>query len=251
MTRAGESKPFGLSAAFEAAGGGIGFILRTPAIWPWSVVPGAIMLLLFAGFCGFGVWGSSEFSNYLFGADRHTWGAMGYWVVTLLLAIFAILLAILLALALTEPLSAFALDKIVHAYQKQLLGHSPPSPPMLVVIWISLRAIGFGLVIGGIALVALLAVNLFFPPATIVTVPIKFVVCSWMIAWSLLDYPMVQRRLGIRARLEWVFRHFGAFTLFGMIWAAIAIVPGIVLVLLPMGVAGATDLVIRDDPRTA
>ena len=209
------------------------------------------MLLLLAGFCGFGIWGSSEFSTYLFGANRHAWGSIGYWVVTVLLGIIAILIAVLFALVLTEPLSAFALDKIVHAYQKQMLGHSSPSPPLPVVIWISVRAIGFGLLLGGSAIGALLAVNFFFPPAAIVTVPIKFLVCSWMIAWSLLDYPMVQRRLGIRARLKWVFRHFSAFTTFGMIWAGIAIVPGIVLVLLPMGVAGATDLVIRDDPRTA
>jgi CysZ protein len=244
-------KPFGYSAAIEAVGSGIGFILRTPVIWPWSLVPGAIMLLLLGSFCGFGIWGSAEFSAYIFGTDRHTWGSVGYWVLTALLIIISILIAILLALVLTEPLSAFALDKIVHAYQKQVLGHSPPSPPLPIVIWISLRAIGFGLLLGGAALAALLTVNFFFPPATVVTVPAKFMVCSWMLAWSLLDYPMVQRRQGICARLRWVFRHFGAFTLFGMIWAGIAVVPGIVLVLLPMGVVGATDLVIRDDPRAS
>jgi CysZ protein len=251
MNADNDHKPVGFSAAVEAAGSGVGFILRTPAVWPWSMVPAAIMLLLLAGFCGFGIWGSTEFSAYIFGSDRHTWGSIGYWVVTVLLVIVSILIAILLALVLTEPLSAFALDKIVHAYQKQMLGQSPPSPPLPVVIWISVRAIGFGLVLGGTAIIALLAVNLFFPPAAIVTVPLKFLVCSWMLAWSLLDYPMVQRRQGIVARLRWVFRHFGAFTLYGMIWAAFAVVPGFVLVLLPMGVAGATDLVLRDDPRAA
>jgi|SRR5579864_3742081 len=246
-----ERKSFGYLTAIEAAGSGIGFILRTPAVWPWSAVPAAIMLLLLAGFCGFGIWGSAEFSAYFFGTDRHAWGSFGYWIVTVSLAIISILIAVIFALVLTEPLSAFALDKIVHAYQRQVLGQSPPSPPLPVVIWISLRAIGLGLILAGSTIVALLVVNFFFPPAAIVTVPMKFLVCSWMLAWSLLDYPMVQRGQGIFARFRWVFRHFGAFTLFGMIWAAIAVVPGIVLVLLPMGVAGATDLVLRDDPRSA
>ncbi|HEV3144211.1 MAG TPA: EI24 domain-containing protein [Gemmataceae bacterium] len=249
MKREDEIKSFGVSAAMEAVGSGIGFILRTPAMWPWSFVPGAIMFLLLAGFCGFGIWGSAELSKYFFGPDRHFWGSIGYWIVTVLLGIVSFLVAVLLALVLTEPLSAFALDKIVHAYEHHVTGSSSPSPPLPVVIWISVRSIGFGLILGGTALVALLAINFLFPPAAIVTVPLKFLVCSWMLAWSLIDYPMVQRRLGIRARLRWVFRHFAAFTVFGMAWAAFAVMPGIVLVLLPMGVAGATDLVLRDEPR--
>jgi len=249
VTREGEFKSIGISAGVEAVGSGIGFILRTPATWPWAAVPGMIMLVLLAGLCGLGIWGSAEFSASIFGHDRHTWGSIGYWLVTVLLAILSVLIAVIFALVLTEPLSAFALDKIVHAYEYKEIGHSPRSPPMLVMIWISIRAIGFGLLIGGLALAILLVVNFFFPPAAIITVPLKFMVCSWMLAWSLIDYPMVQRRLGIRERARWIARHFWAFTAFGMAWAAIAVVPGVVLVLLPMGVAGATDLVLRDDPR--
>ena len=53
---------------------------------------------------------------------------------------------------------------------------------------------------------------------------------------------------GLVRRLKWVGRHFGAFTLFGLLWALVAVVPGVVLVLLPMGVAGATRMVLQDDP---
>jgi uncharacterized protein involved in cysteine biosynthesis len=55
--------------------------------------------------------------------------------------------------------------------------------------------------------------------------------------------------MGLSARLQWVGQHFGAFTLFGFLWAMVAVVPGIILLLLPMGVAGATRMVLRDDPQ--
>ena len=93
--------------------------------------------------------------------------------------------------------------------------------------------------------------NFFFPPAAIVTIPLKVLVCSWMVAWNLLDYPLGLRGMGLSARLKWVGQHFGAFTLFGFLWAMVAVVPGIILLLLPMGVAGATRMVLRDDPKPA
>jgi CysZ protein len=116
-------------------------------------------------------------------------------------------------------------------------------------MWLSLCCVSFALVLGGLALVALFVVEFFFPPAAIVTVPLKMLVCSWMVAWNLLDYPLGLRGMALLARLHWVGRHFGAFTLFGFLWAVVAVVPGIILVLLPMGVAGATQMVIWDDPK--
>ena len=73
-------------------------------------------------------------------------------------------------------------------------------------------------------------------------------IVSAVLAWDFLDYPLGLRGLGVRARLRWVRRHFGAFTLFGVLWAGLCVVPGVVLVLLPMGVAGATRMILRDDP---
>ena len=46
-------------------------------------------------------------------------------------------------------------------------------------------------------------------------------------------------------------RHFGAVTAFGAAWALLVIVPGIVLVLLPMGVAGAARLVVEAEGAAA
>ena len=95
----------------------------------------------------------------------------------------------------------------------------------------------------------LFLINWIFPPALIVTVPLKFLFGGWLLAWNFLDYPLGIRGLGIRARLRWVGKHFNAVTLFGLAWAALVIVPGTVLVLLPMGVAGATRLVLEEELR--
>jgi hypothetical protein len=55
------------------------------------------------------------------------------------------------------------------------------------------------------------------------------------------------RGVGLEGRFAWVGRNFGAFTLFGLAWALLVVVPGVVLLILPMGVAGATRLVVADE----
>jgi CysZ protein len=94
---------------------------------------------------------------------------------------------------------------------------------------------------------ALFAVEVLFPPAAVMTVPLKFLVGGWLTAWNLLDYPLGLRGLGVRDSVRWLARHFWAVTLFGTTWWSLALVPGVLLVLLPMGVAGATRLVVQAD----
>ena len=101
--------------------------------------------------------------------------------------------------------------------------------------------------VGAPVLTALLLVDLFFPPAAVVTLPLRFLFSGWLLAWNFLDYPLTNRGFGIGIRLGWMRRNFEAFTAFGLAWTAFAIIPGMVLLLLPMGVAGATRLVVKDD----
>lgn len=234
--------------AIGAFFGGIVFIVTTPRVWLLAMVPAAVLTIVVTGFTALGIWGAVESSALLFGQDRGIWGSIGYWILTVLLALIALLLAIVLSLAVAEPLSAFALERISMAQQRALTGYAPEPPSLLASLWLSLWCISFSLVLGGLAIIILFLVEFFFPPAAIVTVPLKMLVCSWMVAWNLLDYPLALRGMGLMARLKWVGQHFGAFTLFGFLWAMIAVVPGIILVLLPMGVAGATRMVIWDDP---
>jgi CysZ protein len=237
--------------AIDAFCGGISFILTTPRMWPLAIVPAAILTVLLIGLTAVGVWGGAELSASLFGPDRGTWGAIGHWILTVVFALIALLIALVLALTLAEPLSAFALERISVAQQRALTGFAPESPPFMAAMWLSLCCVSFALVLGGFALAALFLVSFFFPPAAVVTIPLKVLVCSWMVAWNLLDYPLGLRGMGLSARLQWVGKHFGAFTLFGFLWAMVAVVPGIILLLLPMGVAGATRMVLGDDPQVS
>ena len=66
---------------------------------------------------------------------------------------------------------------------------------------------------------------------------------GWLLAWNFLDYPLTLHGLGVRARLAWCLRNFSAFTMFGVTWALLLIVPGLFFFILPMGVAGATRLI--------
>ena len=167
--------------------GGIGFILTTPRMWPLAAVPAAVLTILLIGLTALGVWGAAESSALLFGQDRGIWGSIGYWILTVFLALIAFLIALVLALAVAEPLSAFALERISAAQQRALTGFAPQSPSLFAAMWLSLWCVSFALVLGGLALVALFLVEFFFPPAAIVTVPLKMLVYGW---WpESLDYP--------------------------------------------------------------
>jgi CysZ protein len=243
-----EFDSIGIMAALRAFVGGIGFVLTTPSVWPWAAVPAAIMLALLCGVTGLGWWGAAELLANLFGSERDTWGAIGYWLSLMAAGAIVLLIAMLAALTLAQPLAGFALERIAHAQEYELTGYRRPSLSYFASLCLNLRTVAFAVIVGGTALALLLAVNLVYPPAAVVTVPLKFLVCSWILAWDFIDYPLGLRGLGVRARLRWTIRHFGAFTGFGALWAVVCFVPGIALVLLPMGVAGATRLLLQDDP---
>jgi CysZ protein len=213
-----------------------------------AAVPALMMLALASVVTVLGVWAGSEMLQWIYGTNRGTWGAIGYWASWLLVIAAVFVSAIMAALTLAQPLSGYALEKVAHAQEFKLTGYRRPQLPYFTSLLLNLRTVLFSLSVGGSALAVLFLITLFFSPAAVVTVPLKFLVWSWMLAWDFLDYPLGLRGLGVGARIRWVLRHFGAFTVYGALWAAVCIVPGIALLLLPMGVAGATRLVLRDDP---
>jgi CysZ protein len=237
----------GIGSGLDAFAGGVSFILTTPRVWGYALVPAVLLVGLFSGFLVLGIWEASRTTAALLGEPIGLWGRISSWGLMVALSLVALLVSAVLALTLTQPLSSFALERVVHAQERALTGVSPDGPglltSMLRTAWVS----GVTLLVGGTVLAALLVVNFFFPPALIVTVPLKFLVCAWLLAWDFLDYPWGLRRLGIATRLGWVGRHFDAFTTFGLAWALLIVIPGTVLVILPMGVAGATRLVIESE----
>jgi CysZ protein len=90
-------------------------------------------------------------------------------------------------------------------------------------------------------------IEFFFAPAAVVTVPLKLLIGGWLMAWNFLDYPFGLRGMGLGDGVRWVGKHLGAVTVFGLAWWLLVLFPGAVLLLLPMGVAGATRLVVEAD----
>lgn len=234
-------------SGLEAFTGGIGFIVATPRVWPFAAVPMTMLLLLTCVFFALAFWGGHYFSTWLIGSDPGVWGQVGYWSMLIASAVVGIILAVLLALSFAQPLSGFALESIAHAQEVALTGTAAPRSSFLANLLSTAKAVFMALLIGGSLLILLFLVSFFFPPAAVVTVPLKMLVCGWMLAWDFIDYPLAMRGVGLQDRFAWVGRNLGAFTVFGVLWALLIVVPGVQLLILPMGVAGATRLVVADE----
>jgi CysZ protein len=234
-----------------AMGGGIGFVAGTPRVWPYAAVPLVMLIVLACGLGGFGLYGADWTTRALVGEPESTWGQVGGWVVEILLFVVAIFLALLLAILLAQPLSGYALEEISLAQERALVGHAAPEISFLGSIILSLRIVVVTLVACVVVYAALFVVELVFPPVLVVTLPLRVMLGGWLIAWNFLDYPLSLHGLGTRARVAWFFRHFWDVTIFGLCWAGLLLIPGIFLVILPMGVAGATQLYVMHRARAA
>ena len=83
------------------------------------------------------------------------------------------------------------------------------------------------------------------PPAAIVTIPLKFVISGFMVAWDFLDYPLGLRNAGVGDRFKFIGKNLGAVLAFGLLGAIVLLIPGLGLLLLPMGAAGASRMVVE------
>jgi uncharacterized protein involved in cysteine biosynthesis len=162
-----------------------------------------------------------------------------------------VLLAILAAVSLAQPLSGPALETLARRQEGALGARAWPEEPYLRGLWRGLRVNLTGLAVSGPLLGLLLLVDLLFPPAAVVTAPLKFLVSSALVGWDLLDYPLSVRGWRVRDRWRWIRAHHRPFLGFGMACAALLLIPGLGLLLLPVGAAGAARLVHRTDPPGA
>jgi CysZ protein len=219
--------PFtGAGAFFQ----GMAFIVSTPSIWPRAMVPMLAALVLFAGFAALGILGAT---------------LLTHGVLVVLLAVPALLLALLLALSLAQPLSGWALDGIVRAQRREL---GLPDLPVTSVGHAMLSSLGsalLALAVGAPLIALLTLVGWIVPPAMVVTLPLKVLVGALMVAWDLVDYPLAMHGAGLGDRLRFAGRSFGSFLGFGLAATLFFAVPGLGLLALPCGVAGATRLTSR------
>lgn len=231
----------GLAAPWK----GLGWLLSTPSAWGVALVP----MVVFTGLVSAGAYGGVTLVEHLMAphlVDVKGW-AMLLYVLRVLGWLAALTVAVLVALALAQPLSGPALESLARK-QGLAIGARPlPESPFLPGLLRSLRVTLFGLAVTVPIVVGLTILELLVPVLAVVTVPLKFIVTALMVAWDLLDYPLSLRAAGVRARIDWISKHFAGVLGFGASIAIIGLVPCAGLLFLPAGVAGATRLVAQAD----
>jgi hypothetical protein len=164
----------------------------------------ATALVLVGAFGALGVRGALSVAHLAMG------DGLGAEFVGVLLALTAVVLAIVMGVSMAQPLSGWALDGIVRAQERELDVAPAAKPPWLATMLGSLASALLGLAVGVPLIVVLTLAAWAFPPAVLITVPLKAVVAALLLAWDLLDYPLALHGVGVVARLKWCAHHFGA-----------------------------------------
>lgn len=240
----------GFLGGLRAFAGGITFIVGNPGMWGYALVPVFMLLLLGTCLGSLGVWGAWRMSAAISGDPASFFGHLGSWLLTIGLIVVAVVAAFLFACALAQPFSGFALDAIVRAQERALHSDHWAQSSFAAGLVRTLTVMLFTIAVGVTAMISLFLVSVFFPPALVVTLPLNLLLCAWTLSWNFLDYPWARRGMGVGARLRWVGGRFGAFSAFGLAWAGLLLLSGgCAILLLPMGVAGATLLVVEGEQK--
>src|SRR5262245_30632767 len=132
----GGGRSAGVLGGLRAFYGGIGFVITTPAIWGWSLVPLGFMAFISFALCGLSSWGAWEASNALAGETN-----FGTWTLTILFGLLGATLAVLIALTLAQPCSGFALEAICRAQERAMIGRASPAIPYWASLLRNLKVI--------------------------------------------------------------------------------------------------------------
>jgi CysZ protein len=239
----GEQTRPGFGSGIVALVHSAGFLARRPRAWPYALVPAAILVALASLLVALSVHFVQPAIADLMPAPSHWYWQMGRGFISWLVTILAGVLGLLLALAVTPPLSGPALEHLVELEERELAVSQRQPIGFLAEIWCGLKAQAAAAMFAGPLLVVLWIVDLLFPPASVVTVPLKLLITSLALAWNLFDYPLTLRGVPLRGRLALVVRNPGATLGFGAGCTILFLAPCFGVLMLPVGVVGATRLV--------
>jgi CysZ protein len=179
----------------------------------------------------------------MIGPTTSTLGGVAAVVAEVTATVLAIMVGLLVGLALAQPLSSPALERIV---RRREAGLGAPTWSPTGILDDVLRSIQSVLVSSffGLPLLALLfVIDVLIPGAVVVTFPLKILVTAMLIAWDLCDYPLSLRGIPVMKRVSLMARYLWPMLGFGFGLALLSILPCMLLLILPAGVAGATRLV--------
>jgi len=238
----------GFAAGMASLFRGAGFLLRRPRLWPVSMIPAALTLLLFAGLAWAALALGGDLTERLTGGD---WGFLAFLktVVNILIPVLVILFMVGLmfftfTLVGTAVASPF-LD-ILSARTERLL--MPEGQEEAGSIWKdALRSVGdtarlLALQIG--VMVLTLALNFLPVAGTVAWVGIG----AWMAAFDYLDFPLARHRVPWMKRWAFLKAHAGATLGFGLGVFLLLLIPFLNLFVLPVAVVGATLLYLELRP---
>lgn len=236
-------KPPGFVDGLRAFTSGVGFIVKTPSTWPFAAVPVLIATALTVALSAGAIHWIPGLIEQAIGASGRLTQALSV-VAQVASTLIAILLSVIAALALAQPLGGPALDRLVLA-QEGAMGLAPrPEVGFWPTLAASLSSLLLTLVVGLPLLAVLFLISWIFPPAVVVTLPLKVIVTALTLAWDFCDYPLSQRGVLLPTRLAFVRRHFVAIAGFGAALGLAAFIPCGLFFVLPFGVAGAARLVV-------
>ena len=228
----------GLASLF----GGFGFLLRSPGAWPVAMVPFVVLVVMWVLFGWASVaWLPGFIEGWV--EPESTAATVGTVTLQILVTMLAVVAAGLLSFSLAQPLSGPALEHLVRLQERDLGLGERPQTNFFVDIGRSLQSLLVGYALGLPPLLVLFVVDILFPPAMVVTVPLKLLVTSYVIAWDLCDYPLTVQGLKVGERVRIVARHWSAVLGFSFALALASLVPCLLFLFLPGGVAGAARLV--------
>lgn len=227
----------GLASLFS----GFGFLVGKPAAWPVAMVPFVVLVTMWVllGWASV-AWLPDLIAGWI--QPESTAGTVGTVTLQIVVTLLAVVVAGLLSFSLAQPLSGPALEHLVRLQERDLGLPERPSTNFIVDIGRSLQSLLIGYAFGLPPLLLLFVVDVLFPPAVIVTVPLKMLVTSYVIAWDLCDYPLTVKGLNVGERVRIVARNWSSVLGFSFALGLAALVPCLLFIFLPAGVVGATRL---------
>lgn len=226
---------------FRALFAGFRRLSKLPKSYPYALVPALVFTGLEVGFVALSLrvlspWvhralsGQSAVQN--FGASALSWLSVAAGSV----------IGWFFAALLTPLVSAPALERIVGLVEADIGAPPRRELGMLGEFACGLRATALGVALFVPPVFALTLLEFALPVVTVITTPLKLALGALGISWNLLDYPLSLRGIGARDRVAFVKAHGASALGFGAAFALSFWLPCCGILLLPVGVAAATEL---------
>lgn len=235
-------------------GRGLRFLQANPALWRWVVAPAAVTLVLLVG----SVVGVAYLAEPIVGwmtSYLPAWlERLGGWVLTAIVIIGLAIAGLLVFVSIAGMIAGPFNELLSEAVESRLTGRPGAR--------FSLGELARGLVVGivhglrrlVVALIAsALVVALGFLPVigTAIAAVLGFWLAARATAYDCYDAVLSRRALSYRAKLAYLARHRGRSLGLGGAVAALLLVPGLNLIALGLGAAGATLAAHELDQRPA